>query len=343
MIVQDIRDYSRRELEELLPPLGEKRAHAAALFKSLHRNGARTIRDMAGVPEKLKDKLSPRYSITPAPVEEKQVSRLDGTIRLLFKFHDGAVAESVVLSAAGRTAACLSSQSGCACGCAFCATARLGLKRSLAPHEILDQFSACLRAAGGRLDSLVFMGMGEPFLNWANVKKSVLLLSDGLGRNFPQSKMTVSTVGIIPVIDELADSPLKINLALSVITADAGQRTALAPMEKKYPLREILKAAGRYCAKTKRLVFLEYILFGGLNDSLEDAEKFAGLIRGLPCTVNLIPYNRSGVEDFVPAQPEKAKEFKRTLMARGIRTYLRAEKGSDIGAACGQLAARQSD
>jgi 23S rRNA (adenine2503-C2)-methyltransferase len=270
---------------------------------------------------------------------DRRVSRIDGTIKLLFKFHDGAPAESVVLFNKSRATACLSSQSGCSCACAFCATGALGFKRDLTPSEITAQFTACLREAGARLSSLVFMGMGEPFLNWENVKRAILILSDQKGFAFPQSRITVSTIGIVPVIKELAISGLKVKLAVSLVTVDEPRRAGLVPMNKKYPLPEVLAAAAYYCGKSGNAVFFEYILFDGLNDSRRDAENLRDLVQDIDCKINLIPYNRFTRKDPSPAGTERAWEFQEVLVGAGIRTHLRREKGSDIGAACGQLAA----
>ena len=270
---------------------------------------------------------------------DRRVSGIDGTIKLLFKFHDGAPAESVVLFNKGRATACLSSQSGCACACAFCATGILGFKRDLTPSEITAQFTACRREAGGRLSSLVFMGMGEPFLNWENVKSAILTLTDQKGLAFPPGKITVSTIGIIPVIKELADSGLKINLAVSLVTSDALRRASLVPMDKKYPLQDVLAASAQYCESSGNAVFFEYVLFDGINDSPRDAENLKALVQGIDCKINLIPYNKSPRKDLLPAGTERNKEFQKILVNAGIRTHLRREKGSDIGAACGQLAA----
>jgi len=274
----------------------------------------------------------------PGATIETRVSKLDGTIKLLLRFADGAAAESVVLFNKGRASACLSSQSGCACGCGFCATGALGLKRDLTAEEILGQFAACRKAAAGALNSLVFMGMGEPFLNWENVRRSILELSDQKKSGFPQSRMTVSTVGINPGIRELAESGLKVNLAVSIVTADERQRAKLVPMNKKYPLSAVIEASRYYCERSGRAVFFEYILFGGLNDAPGDAEKFVALVSGINCKINLIRYNPSGKTGFSPVSADKAKEFQKILMAAGLRSYLRREKGADIAAACGQLA-----
>ena len=337
MIKPDIRNYTRPELAELLVLLGGKRSGAARVFECLYKKNAGAFNAIDGISESVRGKLEAGYSLTQVSATYRQVSA-DGTAKLLFRFHDGAAVESVVVPGKGRVSACLSSQAGCACGCAFCATGGLGFKRDLAPSEIVGQFAACMHEAGGVLNSVVFMGMGEPFLNWENVKKSILILSDNKGFNFPQTKMTVSTVGIVPVIRELARSDLKIKLAISIITADKSQRAKLVPMEAKYPLAEVVEAARHYCLARKAQVFFEYIVFGGENDSVSDAEKFIELIKGIDCRLNLIPYNPQGPGDGATLRPERVKQFQKVLIAAGIRTYLRLEKGSDIMAACGQLA-----
>lgn len=346
---KDIRDLTRRELAGALISLGEKGSRADKIFNCLYRKGAESFEAMEGVSLELKDKLAAGYSLFPVPAAERRVSKTDGTVKLLFRFHDGEAAESVVLFNKETVAFCLSSQSGCACGCRFCATGGLGLRRDLMPSEILAQFAACRREAGRAPDSVVFMGMGEPFFNWARVKQSILILSDNKGCNFPQSRITVSTVGVVPVIKELADSRLAVKLAVSLITADEEQRAGLAPIGKKYPLSGIMEAARYYCARTGKAVFFEYVLFDGLNDSPQDARKLLELVKGAVCKVNLIIYNpgpssalnvRAGQSaELRPCRMEKAREFQRMIMAAGIRAHLRRERGADIGAACGQLAA----
>lgn len=331
----DLRALTRSELEEKLSALGEKPAHAAAVFLAVHRLGALEIATLPGVPPRVCRALLPAFSLGALPLPERKQVSVDGTRKMLFRFDGDAPAECVVLPAKDRVVACLSSQSGCSCGCTFCATGGLGLKRSLTPQEIIAQFEACLREAG-ELNSLVFMGMGEPFLNWENVKRAVLLLSDSRGRHFPQSKMTVSTVGIIPVIEELAASDLRVRLAVSVVAADEEQRARLAPMEKVYPLRKVLAATRDYCRARKAHVMFEYILFPGVNDRPSDSALLAGLVRDIPCRVNLIPYNPPGGPG---GETPRVKEFQLELIAAGVRTYLRPEKGADIAAACGQLAA----
>lgn len=331
----DLRGLTRAEIAAALVHLGEKPGNAGAVFMAVHRRGALDLAALPNVPERVCRALGRAFALKPLPAPERRLVSADGTRKLLFRFPGNAPAECVVLPGKDQQTACLSSQSGCACGCAFCATGALGLKRSLTPEEIVAQFEACLREAVD-LRSLVFMGMGEPFLNWENVKKAILILSDSRGRHFPQVKMTVSTVGVIPVIEELTTSDLRVRLAVSVIAADPELRARLAPMEKTYPLASVLAAVRRYCAARRAHVMLEYILLPGVNDRQSDSALLAKLIEGIPCRLNLIPYNPPGGPG--PEAP-RVKEFQQELIAAGVRAYLRAEKGADIAAACGQLAA----
>lgn len=335
----DIRDLTREELEERLAALGEKPLHAAAVFGALYREGSVSFGGMSRVPPRVRKLLENRFSISSFRAPEVLVSAADGTRKLLFSFPGGAPAESVILPGKGRLSACLSSQSGCACGCSFCATGEMGLVRDLRPSEIAAQYAACLREAGGQLSSLVFMGMGEPFLNWENFRRAVLILSDDAGHGFPQSRMTVSTVGIVPAIKGLASSGLKVKLAVSVVAADERLRASLVPMQSRYPLSEVIAAAREYCAARRAQVFFEYIIFDGVNDSAGDAGRLARLIKDIPCRLNLIPHNPPGGAG--AGVTPRVKAFQKAMMASGVRTYLRLEKGPDIAAACGQLAARR--
>lgn len=332
----DLRGLTRAEIAAALTGLGEKPGNAGAVFMAVHRRGATDLALLPNVPERVCRALGRAYSLAPLPVPERKLVSADGTKKFLFRFAGDAPAECVVLPAKDRETACLSSQSGCSCGCTFCATGTLGLKRSLTPGEIVAQFEACLAEATS-LKSLVFMGMGEPFLNWENVKKAILILSDGNGRHFPQAKMTVSTVGVIPVIEELIKSDLRIRLAVSLVAADPELRARLAPMEKIYPLQRVLAAVREYCGVRKALVMLEYILLPGVNDRPSDSALLAKAIESIPCRLNLIPYNPPGGPG--TASP-RIKQFQQELFAAGVITYLRQEKGADISAACGQLAAK---
>lgn len=327
-------DITRAELAKAIEEIGEKPAAAASVFLKYYKNRAG---DLDALTPRLWNKIIEKYPISQAPQVEKRVSVKDGTVKFLLRFSDGAPAECVLLHGkGGRITACISSQSGCACGCKFCATGALGFLRNLQPHEIIDQYKTVLKEAG-HIESIVFMGMGEPFLNWDNVKKAILILSDPKAFAFSQSKITVSTIGIVPVIEELINSDLKIKLAVSLITSSEEHRAKLAPMQSKYPLSKVLAAVKAYSLKKRMQILAEYIIFDGENDSNSDAKNLINMLHGINCRVNLIPLNINGSSS--ESRITKAKVFQNWLINAGLRTYLRLEKGADIAAACGQLAA----
>jgi len=328
-------DLSRDGLTRALRILGAKPAAAASIFLKYYKGREGELDCLS---PKLWDRIIAKYPPAPGFSVEKKVSSRDGTVKFLLRFEDGSPAECVLLNGKdGRITACLSSQSGCPCGCKFCATGKLGFRRNLYPSEIISQFKTVL-AEAGHIDNIVFMGMGEPFLNWDNVRNAILILSDPKAFAFSQGKITVSTVGIMPIIEELVESDLKIKLAISVITSSDEKRRKIAPMQEKYPISRVLELAGRYATAKKTQILAEYILFEGENDSLEDADSLIGLLKGVECRVNLIPVNRGMPQEGVD-RVAAAKEFQHRLMDAGFRTYLRMEKGADISAACGQLAA----
>ncbi|MBN2753244.1 MAG: 23S rRNA (adenine(2503)-C(2))-methyltransferase RlmN [Candidatus Goldbacteria bacterium] len=334
----DLRNYTRDELEAIVKSLGGNKNDSASLFECLYRLKAKTFNDIKGVNLKVLKLIESDYTLSPLKVSAKQESGKDKTIKMLLALPDGKKIETVIIPSNHGYSACVSSQAGCACGCAFCATGKIGFKRDLTAAEIIGQFMAAEQASGVKINNIIFMGMGEPFLNYENLIKSIHILTDHKGFAFPQTKITVSTCGIAPKIKVLADSGLRVNLAVSIVTADAKQRSKLMPVNKKYPLAEVIKAVKYYNQKSKRQVFFEYIMFDGVNDKAEDAEKLYELIKDIDCKVNLIVYNKVKGGEFSPSRDEKAKAFQKILVDKGIRTYQRREKGADILAACGQLA-----
>lgn len=334
----DLCNYTRDEIEVIVKSRGGNKIDSASLFECLYRLKATDFSDIKGVNLKVLKLIESDYSLSPLKVCARQESKKDKTIKMLLALPDGKKTESVVIPSGHGYSACISSQAGCACGCAFCATGKIGFKRDLTVSEITGQYMAAEHAAGGKINNIIFMGMGEPFLNYENLIKSINILTDHKGFAFPQTKITVSTCGIVPKIKALADSGLRVNLAVSIVTADAKQRSRLMPVNKKYPLAEVIKAVKYYNQKAKRQVFFEYIMFDGINDNPEDAEKLYEIIKDTDCKVNLIIYNTVKGGEFSSARDEKTKAFQKILVDKGIRTYQRREKGADISAACGQLA-----
>jgi 23S rRNA (adenine2503-C2)-methyltransferase len=330
-------------IAETLRSWGEP-AYRARQALEAKRAGAAGWDDVATLPKALRARLAeavPLWSVTP---EERVVSR-DGTVKWRLRAGDGALLEAVLIAhGAGRRTVCLSSQAGCALGCRFCATGAMGPGRDLTAAEILDQAliaGAEARAQGARLANVVFMGMGEPMQNLDQVLPACdgLHAEDGLG--ISARRIAISTVGWVPGIARLAAHPLPVRLAISLHAADDETRSRLMPINRRYPIANLLAACRRYCDATGRRVFIEYLLLDGVNDRPEDARRLAGLMRDGRFHVNLIEYNpTSGPYRASPADRRGA--FTRALAAAGIEASVRRSRGADVSAACGQLAARPS-
>jgi 23S rRNA (adenine2503-C2)-methyltransferase len=294
------------------------------------------------------------------PLDEK-VSADGQTRKILFRLEDGRTIESALMfsrSAAGgreRRTVCVSSQVGCPVGCRFCATGRQGFERNLTPGEITGQVLFFTRRFGGEatqprqngsrgwLTNVVFMGMGEPLANYDNVIESIAALNSPKGMGLGLHQVTLSTAGLVPQIRRLAAEKAQFQLAVSLHAASDGLRSRLVPVNKKYPLDQLISACREYAAGTGRRIFIEYALFGGINGALNDAAELARLLDGLPCSINLIPGNPAGSNDFAPSTREASLAFQEKLINSGIRTMLRFSRGADIEAGCGQLRSRWLD
>ena len=340
---KDLRGMFYEEIEEAVKVLGAEKYRASQVFSWVHAKAVRSFEEMANLPAELKEKLASSCAITLFKITDISESALDGTKKMLFEFEGGAYAECVLLFAQKRITLCISSQSGCACDCAFCSTARLGFRRNLTAGEIVTEFLEAEREAGAKIDNVVFMGMGEPLLNYENVIRAVEILAIPKGRGLSQSRVTVSTVGIIPLIRRIADENRQFNLAISLITANPKLRARLVPLDEKYPMEEIIDAAGYYNKKTGREIFFEYILFGGLNDAEDDAYELLRLVNRIKCKINLIPYNPGDSSGFKKPDNDRVNAFHKILVDAGFMTFVRREKGADIAAACGQLALKKKE
>jgi 23S rRNA (adenine2503-C2)-methyltransferase len=336
----NLRDFNIDEITEIVKGLGFPAFRAKQVYDWLYKSRVDSIDDMKNLPKEIKEKLLEGYCAGLPSVKDEAKSELDNTTKYLFEFADGAAIESVLMYSDDRVTLCASTQAGCACGCRFCATAELGFKRDLLPHEILGQFIAAEKISGAKITNIVFMGMGEPFLNWDNLKKALLILSDNKGMNFSLTRVTISTVGITPVIREIADAKYKFNLAISLNSAFDEKRSDLMPFNRKYTLKDIVSAVKYYNKVTEKEVTFEYILFNGINDSEEDAEELIKLLRQVDYMVNLIPYNSVEGKEFTKPEREKAIRFQTILIEAGKKAFIRREKGADIAAACGQLAGK---
>ena len=341
----DLRSLPQEHLAKLVSLLGERPFRARQLYRWLQQKGAASLDELSDVPRTLRDALAERTTLTTLERATEQRST-DGTIKWTWRTHDGKLVESVYMPEPDRRTLCVSSQVGCAVGCTFCLTGTMGLARNLTPGEIVEQVHRANRrivelgeGEGPRpLTNLVFMGMGEPLANYRSLKIALDLLLSEDGPNFSHRHVTVSTSGLVPVMRRLGEeTPVKLAVSLNA-TTDA-QRDALMPINRRYPLAQLLEACRTFPVRNGRRITFEYVLLGGVNDSLEDAARLAQLVRGIPTKVNLIPYNANPGLPYSAPAPERVLEFQEALAARNLTAVVRKNRGRDISAACGQLAA----
>lgn len=285
------------------------------------------------LPRSLRENLEREWPLPRLALEAEQLSH-DGTRKYLWRLPDGELIESVLIPSGERRTLCISSQAGCALGCVFCATGRMGFRRNLTPFEIAGQArEIMLRHPEERPTNIVFMGMGEPLLNWPAVDTALTILNSPEGLAIGARHITVSTVGIVPGMESLASRPEQFRLAISLHAADPEHRLALMPIEKKYDLAAVLRAAAAF---RKRITF-EYVLIAGRNDSDRDADHLARLARRMGALVNLLPLHPGGAPGLTPTAPARIREFAERLRNQGIEAVVRRSRGLDISAACGQL------
>ncbi|CAN5699278.1 23S rRNA (adenine(2503)-C(2))-methyltransferase RlmN [soil metagenome] len=342
--------FSRPELVELFVELGEPRYRADQVFRGLHGRRLQSFDEMTDLPKALREKLGETAAATTLTLEEKFESE-DGTRRFLTKTHDGFPVETVFIPTESRDTICFSSQSGCPLKCDFCLTAKLGLLRNLTAGEIVEQVILVLNdvyGVGGETPhgtNLVAMGAGEPFLNFENLIKALEIMSDETGLFIVPGRVTVSTAGIVPKIFEFAKLERRPNLAISLSSPDDELRDHLMPINKKWPIAELMAAAKAYERTLKRgeRFTIEYVLLGGVNDTDDHALRLAALLKthGLRrVKVNLIPHNPADQLDYHPPDREQVMRFKALLEESDVSAYVRTPRGRDIYAACGQLAAK---
>ena len=341
----DLRSLRLGELADLLRRIGEKPFRARQVHRWLHQKGAASLGEMTDLPAALRRTLAESASLATLEMAAEQRSR-DGTIKWTWRTADGKLVESVYLPEPGRKTLCVSSQAGCALGCAFCLTATLGLLRSLSPGEIVDQVTRANRRlvelGEGRtprpLTNLVFMGMGEPLHNYDAVKAALDILLSVDGPNFSHRHVTVSTAGLVPQMRRLGEET-EVKLAVSLNATTDEVRDRLMPVNRRWPIADLLAACRAFPMRRGRRITFEYVLLGGVNDSDQDARRLARLVRGIPAKVNLIPWNPGAGLAFAPAAPDRVAAFQRILVDRQITAVVRKNRGRDISAACGQLAA----
>jgi 23S rRNA (adenine2503-C2)-methyltransferase len=344
----DLRSLSREELELLVADLRERPFRARQLFRWLHLRGAASLDEMTDLPRTLRERLAGQCALTTLALDAEQRST-DGTIKWRWRTADGLPIESVYMPEAERKTLCVSSQVGCGMGCTFCLTATLGLVRNLTPGEIVDQVHRANRrlvelgeGAGPRpLTNLVFMGMGEPLANFEALEAALRILLSQDGPNFSHRHVTVSTAGLAPMIARLgAETQVKLAVSLNATTDEL--RSRIMPINRRWPIAELLRACRAFPLKQGRRITFEYVMLGGLNDADEDAARLGRMLKGIPSKVNLIPYNENPELGLSGPAPERVEAFRDRLVAMGLTAVVRKSRGRDISAACGQLAAAGS-
>jgi 23S rRNA (adenine2503-C2)-methyltransferase len=329
---------SKERLAPLLGDLIDRPFRLEQLYRALNFQGVHDFEAISSLPKALRQQLTERFVVgLPAIAERRRAT--DGTEKFLFELADGATIEAVDIPDGDRRTFCLSSQAGCAMACKFCVTGFWGAGRNLTAGEILGQVLTILRERPMSSDglNLVFMGMGEPLLNLAELQQALNLLTETISWR----RITVSTVGVVPGIDAMASWPRRPNLAVSFHAPDDERRSRLMPVNRTYPIDELLAALRRFPLEPGRKITFEYLLIGGLNDAVADAELLARRLRGLPAKVNLIPINPDPVlgETLVPPSPQAVERFRARLQALGWVATVRRRRGDDVSAACGQLRA----
>ncbi|MEN0053180.1 MAG: 23S rRNA (adenine(2503)-C(2))-methyltransferase RlmN [Mucilaginibacter sp.] len=340
----DIRSLSLEALQEHFIRMEEKSFRAKQVYEWLWKKSCFSFNEMSNISKELRTKLDENFVINNVKINSSQISA-DKTIKNSFILHDTHLIEGVLIPTPGRMTACVSSQVGCSLTCKFCATGYMERKRNLNPDEIYDQVVLIDKQArenyGVPLSNIVYMGMGEPLLNYANMMKSVERITAEDGLNMSAKRITVSTAGIAKMIKKLGDDQVKFNLALSLHAANDEKRNTIMPINEQNSLKALAEALKYYYAKTKNPVTYEYIIFDGVNDNIEDAMELAKFCKHLPCKVNIIEYNPIAFASYINAGEDKVEAFAAYLQKQGINTHLRRSRGKDIDAACGQLAIKE--
>jgi 23S rRNA (adenine2503-C2)-methyltransferase len=340
---QDIKSLDREELGQHLRDLGEPAYRAAQILQWIYAKQIDSFDQMSNLPAALREKLAASFEFN-AVHALKTRNATDTTEKFLFQLRDHSLIETVLIPAtpglttsSDRHTVCVSTQVGCAYGCKFCASGLEGVKRNLTAAEIVDQVLQVQKLSGEKVNNIVVMGMGEPLANYDNLMRALKIINAPWGLGIGARKITVSTVGLVPRIKQLADEPMQIRLAVSLHGATDEVREKIMPVNKKHPLKELLAACDYYVNTKNRMMTFEYILIDSVNDSLEQAHKLGAIARRLHAKVNLIPCNP--VEGLPWKRPDRdrCKMFQHTLQSHGVTGTLRIEKGTDINAACGQL------
>lgn len=333
------------EICALMEAIGEKPFRGRQIYHNIYQRRMLDFDQMTELSKALRDKLTAAAKVTQSQIASVFHS-MDGTRRYLLRLGDGLEAEAVFMPDERRDTICISCQVGCAVGCKFCMTAQMGIKRNMTAGEIISQVVIVLNEVYGAGNetphgtNLVFMGMGESFLNYDEVMKSIRIMADEKGLGIRPKRVTVSTSGIIPAIYQFANEPVRPNLAISLTATTEAERTDLMPLNRKYTLGELIKACRDYPLGERERLTFEYVMLEGMNDSDEDARRLVRLLNGIRAKVNLIPHNPAPELPYRASSMERIQAFQQILIEKDLPAFIRRPRGQDISAACGQLAAR---
>ena len=332
----NLKSLTLTELTALLKEQGEPGFRAKQVYTWLHK-GVRSYGEMTNLPQGLRDRLEQQYPICPPKVVRKQVSKLDGTTKYLWELSDGNCVESVLMRYHHGNTVCISTEVGCLMGCAFCASTHGGLVRRLEPFEMLDQVLFSQIDSGLPVSNIVLMGIGEPLDNFDHVMRFLELVNSPEGMNISMRHISLSTCGLVPKIDLLAEKKLQLTLSVSLHAPNDSVRNTIMPVNKAYPIEELIAACRRYYEATSRRISFEYAMIQGVNDTEEAAKELLRRMKGLPAHFNLIPLNHVEESPLKPSTRQAVARFQKLLEDGGITATVRRTLGSDIDASCGQL------
>lgn len=334
--MKNIKNYNLEELKKELKEIDEKPFRAEQIFKWLYEEKVQTFDEMTNLSLELREKLKKNYTMCNFNILKKQQSK-DGTIKYLFDVLDGNAIETVLMKYHHGNSICVSSQIGCKMGCKFCASTGIKFIRNLTSGEIVEQIIRVEQDTGERISNIVFMGIGEPLDNYENVVNAIRQINHPKGLNIGARHISISTSGLVPQIYQLAEENIQCTLSISLHATNNEKRSSMMPVNKTYPIEELLQACKDYIAKTNRRISFEYALAKDNNDNLEDAKELVKRLKGMLCHVNLIPINKIENGQFDKSSNENIMKFRDYLNDHGIVATIRRELGSDIDAACGQL------
>ena len=335
-MMNHLKSMTQQEIGAVLKELGQPAFRAKQVFSWLHK-GVTSYEQMSNLPKALRDVLAEKYPLNAPKVVRKQESKKDGTIKYLWQLSDGNCVETVLMRYHYGNTVCISTEVGCRMGCAFCASTIGGLVRKLEPYEILDQVLFTQVDSGQPISHIVLMGIGEPLDNFDNVMRFLELVNHPDGMNISMRHISLSTCGLVPMIDKLAEKKLQISLAISLHGPNDETRNKIMPVNKAYPIDELLAACHRYYAATSRRIHFEYAMIDGLNDRECDAKELLRRLKGLQAHVNMIPLNHVEESPLKPSSRQAVQRFQKILEDGGIPATVRRTLGGDIDASCGQL------